>query len=370
MKYPPNESDSSHTGGVLVSPEYDVDERAKQEREKKSQATNFQQINEELGGNIRRKLQHRTLTDNLIDFFTPLMIFIMMYSVVSFLLDVRFIFSEEEHTSLRLVAFFLIVGVVALNRLIARDGADESILYALALAGVAGMYTLATSTVYTGSIARGFMDGPFMAVFFNTAVLAFIWWITNRLTHECCVDENETAGDVGILTGTLRNFKKDSTEKAPASTYEKKTLSEKLLVPRKSDNTRWDVETVVAVDPSEWEDPHKVAREEKVYEAPSKRLAKRHPGISIFYFAILAMAIFAIGLPVLRAGDVYYELRGHLYVGAYTTAALFLLLLTSLGGLRQYFRSRDVYFPTMIGVFWLSLGSVMVFAVLYMKLLL
>ncbi|HIA47778.1 MAG TPA: DUF4129 domain-containing protein [Candidatus Hydrogenedentes bacterium] len=57
-------------------------------------------------------------------------------------------------------------------------------------------------------------------------------------------------------------------------------------------------------------------------------------------------------------------MRGHLYVGAYTTAALTLLLLTSLGGLRQYFRSRDVFFPKMIGVFWVGLGGVMVAMVL------
>ena len=366
MKSPPNESESSRSGGVLTTPEYDVKDKAKQERDSKWQATDFHQIKEELGGNERRKLQHRTLTDNLIDCLTPIMIFIMMYSVISFLLDVRFVFSEDEHIYLRLVAICLIFGVVALNRLIARDGGAESILYALGLAGAAAIYTIGTSQEdYTGSIARGFMDSsPMMAVIFNTTVLVLVWWITNRLTHECCVDENQTAGDVGILTGTLRNFKKASSEKDTSTPTAKKSLSEKLFVPKKREDTRWDVDIVMAVDPSEWEDPSKKLLEEKVYEAPSKRLAKRHPGISIFYFALVAMTIFSLGLPVLRAGGELYELRGHLYVGAYTTAALFLLLLTSLGGLRQYFRSRDVYFPTMIGVFWLGLGSVMAFAVL------
>ncbi len=366
MKSPHNESDSSmNSGGVLTTPEYDVQEKAKTERDAKWQATDFQKLNQELGGNDRRTLQHRTLTDNLIDALTPIMIFIMMYSVISYLLDVRFIFSEAEHVYIRLVAVCLIFGVVALNRLIARDGAADSILYALGLAGAAGMFTFATSTWYVGSVARGFMNTPVMATILNMSILVFVWWVTNRLTHECCVDENETAGDVGILTGTLRNFKKASAEQAQASPYDKKkTWREKMLVPKKSNDTRWDIDEVAAVDPSEWTDPSKVVKEEKTYEAPSKRMAKRHPGISIFYFAVLAMGIFALGLPALRAGGKVYELRGHLHVGAYTIAALSLLLLTSLGGLRQYFRSRDVYFPTMIGVFWLGLGSAMVFAVL------
>ena len=113
MKSPHNESDSSmNSGGVLTTPEYDVQEKAKTERDAKWQATDFQKLNQELGGNDRRTLQHRTLTDNLIDALTPIMIFIMMYSVISYLLDVRFIFSEAEHVYIRLVAVCLIFGVV------------------------------------------------------------------------------------------------------------------------------------------------------------------------------------------------------------------------------------------------------------------
>ena len=94
MKYPPNESNSSHPSGILDSPEYDVQGKAKQERDAKWQATDFHKLNKELGWDDRRILQHRTLTDNLIDVLTPFMIFFMMMSVVGFLLDVRFIFSE------------------------------------------------------------------------------------------------------------------------------------------------------------------------------------------------------------------------------------------------------------------------------------
>ena len=57
-------------------------------------------------------------------------------------------------------------------------------------------------------------------------------------------------------------------------------------------------------------------------------------------------------------------LAGHFYVGVYAVAALLLLMLTSLGGLRQYFRARDVDLPRMLGPFWVGLGVVMVAIVL------
>jgi len=121
---------------------------------------------------------------------------------------------------------------------------------------------------------------------------------------------------------------------------------------------------IVAVDPQEFMgvDVAKPAVTPKA--APSERLKRRHPGVSIFYFSVPAMATFALGLPVLMAGGSYFVRGGHVYVAVYTICALSLLMLTSLSGLRQYFRSRRVEFPPGIGWFWLGLGSVMIAAVM------
>jgi hypothetical protein len=51
-------------------------------------------------------------------------------------------------------------------------------------------------------------------------------------------------------------------------------------------------------------------------------------------------------------------------MGIYCVAALSLLMLTSLGGLREYFRARRVQMPDRIGFFWMGLGLVMVLIVL------
>lgn len=347
MSSPPRKSDP-HGGGVLSSPEYDVQERAKSEKAAKKKATDFHAINRELGGDARVVYHRPSITDNLIDVLTPLMIFVMVLSVVWYLLDVRFIFFQMEHVSMRIVSFLIIMGVVALNRVVAQDGSGESVLYVIALGSVTVIYSMATAPVVAGAMGSTIV---------NVLIVAFVWWVTNRLMHECCIDENQTAGDVGILTGTLRRVQKSisTTPDAP-----KRSL---FVSPRPIGHVL-ESGSLEAVDPHDWVDPEKAKKSAATYVEPSKRLAKRHPGISIFYFATLAMLAYALGLPILLAGGEEFVVRGHLYVGFYTTAALTLLMLTSLGGLRQYFRSRKVYFPKTIGLFWLGLGSVMILMVL------
>jgi hypothetical protein len=275
----------------------------------------------------------------------------MVYSVTFFLLNVRFIFTAREHESLRIVAFCLIMGVVALNRLIARDSTGDSWIYAFGLAMVTAVYTL-VSTGRVGSFGDSFLNGPIWSLIFNSVTIFGLWWITNRLVHECSVDENKTAGDVGILTGTLRDFRQaiqfEGSEDA-ATVKRKKRRSRQHELYRTTE--------IEAFDPTEWKPEEK---SENRAEPPTKRLSRRHPGISIFYFAVPSMIIFALGLPVLMRGGTAFVLAGHVYVGLFTVCALSLLMLTSLGGIREYFRARRVHLPAGIGPFWAGLGLLMV----------
>jgi hypothetical protein len=306
-------------------------------------ATDFQSLKGVVGSGAPKPYQRRSGTDLLLDFFTPLMILIMVASVVYFLLDVRYVYTEVHDFNLRIVAFCFILGVVALNRLIARDGKEESIMYFIGLALAIGLYTLATTTAYdVGSVAAQFMARPGVALGFNMTVVIFIWWLVNRLTHECCVDENRTAGDIGILTGTARRFK-ESMEHKPQ--------------PKLSDAT------LDAIDPSEWKKPEKKKPKPVLYA--TERLSKRHPGISIFYFSIPVMIAFALGQRVILHGGPSMVLAGHFYIACYTIAALSLLMLSSLAGLREYFRARRVKLPGKLGPFWVGLGAVMVLMVLF-----
>ncbi|MFA6242995.1 MAG: hypothetical protein WC655_18790, partial [Candidatus Hydrogenedentales bacterium] len=315
---------------------------AQAERPKEMLATDFHSLAGKRPG-APKPYQARSITDLLLDCMTPIMIVVMVYSVIFFLLDVRFIFTEVHDANLRWVAFCFVVGVVALNRLIARDGKDESLMYVGGLGMAIGLYTVVTTTSYgVGSVARGFMNSVGAALVFNLTIVAFVWWLANRLTHECCVDENRTAGDIGILTGTARRLR---------TAMEPKSKTPKIQT------------TMDAVDPSEWKKPQRKAPP-KPADA-TERLSKRHPGISIFYFSIPVFIIFALGQRVVQHGGEFMILAGHFYIGAYALSALSLLMLSSLAGLRDYFRSRRVHLPSGIGPFWIGLGSVMILMVLF-----
>ena len=301
----------------------------------------------------RGRLQKRTVTDALVDGITPIMIFVMVYSVIAFLLDVRFVYLSLQNVdwlarlyenTIRAVALCLVVGVVALNRLVARDGRDESILYIVGLVMATGLFTLST-TEQVGSVANNFMNEPYLATLFNITVVALIWWIANRLTHECCVDANPTAGEIGILTGTARRVHNAIT-KQPLHTGAR-TKDEPYIL-------KMELE---AYDPAEWK---KREKPKAAAGAATKRLPKRHPGISVFYTSIPAMAIFATGQWVLRNGDIDLAFRANVCLLGYTVSALSLLMLSSLGGLREYFRERNVRIPPDIGPFWIGLGYAMV----------
>ncbi len=318
--------------------------------------TSFQTLKKDAFTKERRH-QHRTFTDWLIEFFNPTILFVMVFAVMFFLLDIRYVFTEVHDTNLRIVTFFFIMGVVALNRLVARDGAGESFAYIFGLVVVVALYTfLLTSAYGVGAIAGGFMKkmllNPYTATVFNLLIVGFIWWLVNRLTHECCVDENTSAGDIGILTGTARRFR---------SAMRKKPKPLKEYIVKRDRDPVLKMNVIEPYDPSA---PKKPKPEAPPPEPPAKRMPKRHPGISIFYFSVPVLFLFSVGLRVIQQAGPGKMLMGQIYMGLYTTSALSLLMLTSLAGLRQFFRGRRVQIPAGIGPFWISLGLAMVAIVL------
>lgn len=302
----------------------------------------------------------RSATDYLIDVVTPFLVFAMVFSVVWFLLDVRYVYTEVGNRELRIFAFCMVMGVVALNRLIARQGSEESVLYVIGLFAAVVAFTYFQTVSYEmGSVARGFLDNAITATALNFTIVAFLWWLTNRLTHECCVDTNPHAGDVGILTGAVRDFRERS--KVDETTAPKK--KEKRPLFKRPVGHVFEGMEIEPYDPTEWKPPEQTIRP-KVEVTMAERPAARHPGMSVFYFSVPVMVVFALGLPVLLQGGTPMVLAGHLYVGVYTFSALMLLLLSSLASLREYFRMRSVIFPAAIGWWWIGLGLVMVAMVL------
>lgn len=325
------------------------------------EATDFQSLTARDANPVTRT-PPRTMTDLLVDGLTPVLIFTMCCTVLFFLLDVRFIYTEVNNLALRWVTFFFLVGIVASNRLLARDSTPEGYLLPVIFGGTIGLYTLSTSTFYdnSGSVARNFMnDSPWAATFFNVGIVVLVWWVVNRLTHECCIDENKTAGDVGILTGTARKFQERMRPRddgaGAANLYENESHAAFAEAQGKE---FMPLNVMEAFDPSEGYKP-KAKPAPKYNLDRSTRLSRRHPGISILYFSVPAMIIFTLGIRVVQQGGEGWVAAGHFYAGLYTISALLLLLLTSLGGIRQYFRARQIAMPAPIAFFWVGLGVVM-----------
>lgn len=303
--------------------------------------------------------QPRSITDVLIDVLTPVLIFLMTLSVVMFLMDVRWVYSAMHDRNLRFVAICFLLGIVALNRLIAQDGSDESYIYGIGLAGAIGIYTVATTSAYdVGSFAGPPSELPWRDLVVNMTIVVFMWWLVNRLTHECCVDEDPTAGEIGILTGTARKLR---TAMAEGDKNKAEGKTESLFALRKKPSSDLIRNEIAPYDPNDWR-PRDVKPAE-VHDT-SRRPAKRHPGISILYFSVPVMMVFAFGLRVTAHGGDWLVTVGHFYMGLYMVCALSLLMLTSLGGLREYFRARRVPIPGAIGPFWLGTGFAMILMVL------
>lgn len=361
MKSPPSKSDTE-LQSTLTAPDYEASEASENEKEKKKGSTDFHYLKKELGEKDRPE-QPLSPTDLLIDVVTPSMVFVMVLAVLWFILDVRFVLVDFQGPSHKIMSFFLVMGIVALNRFVAREGAHERdtakmIMY---LAGITIFYTFVI-TALDAALNEGYYVGFWKPFTFNLCVVAIVWWVANRLTHECCVDENYKAGDIGILAGTMQNFKESI---QPALDRPTVGSLAKIVFSRRNKKTPVFLDTEVnAVEPTDLESlKEEVAVEVKSYSF-AERLNKRHAGVSIFYFSIPAMIIFSAGLPIIRHGGRAYEFTGHSYVGLFTFAALTLLMMTSLGGIRAYFRQRRVHLPEMIGVYWVGLGAFMILVVM------
>lgn len=305
-----------------------------------------------------------TLADYFIDGITPTLIYVMMLSFILFLLDVRFIFTEVDDIRLRWVSIFFVLGVVALNRLVARDGKEQSIIYILFMVVVVVLFTFATSG-RSGSYVTGFTDRTWVDLPINLAITGFLWWVIHRLTQECCVDKTSASGEIGIVQGTLLSL-----QKAGAQARELPAKLKEASAKKRPDEPWILTNTIEAYDPldRDRDEAMKLAHALDAAAAPppswKERLPAKHPGISVFYVSLPVMAVFALGYPVLLNGGPSMIVAGYVFVATYTLAALGLLMFTSLRGLRGYCQERNVPIPAGVSAFWMIFGGFLVLLVL------
>ncbi|OQB33461.1 MAG: hypothetical protein BWY07_00906 [Candidatus Hydrogenedentes bacterium ADurb.Bin170] len=293
--------------------------------------------------------------DYFIDFFTPVFIFFACQSVLVYLLMIRYVYTDTHDSNLRFFLFFLLLGIVALNRLLAHASFQTKSGYALLLGYSVAAYVLATSmgfgVYFTGqSVAASEGQGSRFVQFFgphlwpfilNSSLLIFVWWVVNRLTRECCLDEDAFAGDIGILTAAA-----DRLTAILNRPEKEKTVSAKIAAPAGISEAWQDLRPR---DPTETYVP---LTPQSRYKTEELRPGS-HPGMAIFYFSAPVLLLFILGPRYFQhLGEKGLE-AGSFYVVFYLFCAFFLLALTALRQLRAFFSVRSVSMSEELMWFWL-----------------
>lgn len=303
---------------------------------------------------------NNTAADHTVNVITPFLIFVLANAVLLYLLNVRFIYTAVFDLSLRTFAVSFVLGIVALNRLIARQDSHESYLYVFGLFMAVALYTVGTTNGFeVGSVGRNFLnENIWAALLFNMSVVIGIWWMVNRLTHDCCVDESAVAGDIGIFTATAAKMRSTLQRMAadPVPSREERMRAADV-------NEAW--HNISAFDPTE-QGPWKAVHQGPAVRDYSSRLPARHPGMALFYFSVPVMLVFTLGLRVIQNAGMPAVRMGGYYMATYTFCVLFLLSLTCLRQLRAYFNIRGVAMPAPLSWLWMGLSFVMVVLILWL----
>lgn len=240
-----------------------------------------------------------TLPKSAADYATiavaPLLIFLMISSLVNFLMLIFYHGRFPERLSWTLLMFTL--GAVGIARIaIERDRA-----YSLGYGGILGLITYL-------ALLR-FVDSPA----FSFVILIVIAYLADVIVRDCTlIDDDVDASCQGLMD------------------------SGRLFVKQKIESS--------------------TDGESSKPEPTSKRKRKTHqPGRTIMYLALAALPLFGLGQFMLRnSPDVWSRARWLL--AFYLFASLSLLVTTSFLGLRRYLRQREVEMPSDVSVGWLTGG--------------
>ncbi|MFC1737095.1 hypothetical protein ACFL1X_13340 [Candidatus Hydrogenedentota bacterium] len=246
------------------------------------------------------------LSDLIIAVAIPVCIMGLVGSLTYFMIDLKSIYRPGDEWLLKYIVFFYVVAVVLINRIKFTYHND----------GTSGIYSVALGGAVLLVVGIRFKSGVDPLIY--AGILAVIWFIADRLTKSCHVEDDSDTLAEGIMDRTKPKRKR----KIPPGTIDPDLMKETL--PRK------------------------------------------HPGTAVIYFSLMSLVFFGIGLKVIPEDfdsthlTVDIKVKTFWCMAAYIFFAFSLLMLTSLSGFRKYFLKRQLAVPQKIPVFWLTCGWVMV----------
>jgi hypothetical protein len=287
-----------------------------------------------------------TTADYMAVALSPTLIFFLVGSLCFYLVEV--FYQGQYELRLLWVMLMFVMGIVALSRLAMEEGWAYAFLYAAGLAVVVAI-ALARFVQVRGPLA------PF-GLSINWGLMALIWWSAWKLVWDCTLmDEDQDSSGEGLLQSIGLDRMNGETSAGPAQSRQSAEEAAEALQTAAEPN---------AVSSGEVDD----TPEARVFDWFQKLLEpdrRPHaPGKWVIYFSLAALPLFGIGqwfIPVSNLGSRRFAFW---IMAVYVASALLLLLNTSFLGLRRYLRQRRLEMPLDMAATWLTVGTVMVVALL------
>lgn len=287
----------------------------------------------------KRSESHRPKLINLvIEAISPMLIIGMICCLVYFLV-VAFYRGEFDLRLMYILGLFTL-GVVFIARIAIESGRSYANGFAIPLAIVTVLAMMRFVTVQ-GDLAP-------LSWLFNIGLLALIWFLADRITFDCTLDDRKRRIKQEGLLQTLRLVKRppewSTTESAVGEEAATHVLLGKPVPFGKQD----------------------VLGQQDVQEKQDAR--KHNPGVWVLRFALLALPLFGLGQLIIADA----ETRGQAFwfLFGYLAFALCLLVCTSLLSVRRYLFNRGAEMPAEVASIWLGSGTIGVLMILAICILL
>lgn len=269
----------------------------------------------------------KTLTDYVVIAISPALIMMLIGSLVFFLLEV--FYKGQYDGRLQWIFGLFVMATVLIGRISIEEGREYSMFFAIPL-GIVTLLAVGKFVEFSGPLA-GF------STLINIAMIALVWWCADRLTWDCTViDEREDASGEGLLQTAGLDKATDGESSGEADRAE-------------------DLDATSS-------------RETKPSGLWNKFLEHRRrphsPGVWVVYFSLVALPLFGICQWFIPTGDLESRRSAFWFLTVYVASGLGLLMTTSFLGLRRYLRQRRLEMPIEMAGVWLTVGTVMIVALL------
>lgn len=257
--------------------------------------------------------------DWLTEVAIPICVFGLLGSLLYYLIEVRSILAPAFAAApLRWVVFWFLLACIGIARIRTKyGGAAIAGYYSALLAGAIALFVW----VYTdraGAFHASAEHGRAVALIFNWALVAVVWWAASAVTREATLEENvETQLEGGLWT--------------------------------------------LIADEWQYPDAEDRAPDEEIDHA---KVRPRHPGRLVLWVSLAALVLFAVGQRSIGDEGQHAEIA-FACMAAYVLFALLLLALTNLSALRMQVRRRGISLAPAVTPAWIVASALVVLGIIF-----